>query len=86
MRVLEGHEELVRCIRFDNKRIVSGAYDGYVFEIFKRTAAAISRGKILSSSVCAGSCASIFCVMGVAGVIIAFGQVRTLRPRPRRMN
>lgn len=32
LRVLEGHEELVRCIRFDNKRIVSGAYDGYVFE------------------------------------------------------
>lgn len=30
MRVLEGHEELVRCIRFDNKRIVSGAYDGSV--------------------------------------------------------
>ena len=30
LRVLEGHEELVRCIRFDNKRIVSGAYDGYV--------------------------------------------------------
>ena len=57
-----------------------------MFEIFKRTAAAISRGKILSSSVCAGSCASIFCVMGVAGVITAFGQVRTLRPRPRRMN
>lgn len=28
LRVLEGHEELVRCIRFDNKRIVSGAYDG----------------------------------------------------------
>ena len=27
LRVLEGHEELVRCIRFDNKRIVSGAYD-----------------------------------------------------------
>lgn len=31
LRVLEGHEELVRCIRFDNKRIVSGAYDGFVF-------------------------------------------------------
>ena len=30
LRVLEGHEELVRCIRFDNKRIVSGAYDGLV--------------------------------------------------------
>ena len=30
LRVLEGHEELVRCIRFDNKRIVSGAYDGKV--------------------------------------------------------
>ena len=29
LRILEGHEELVRCIRFDNKRIVSGAYDGY---------------------------------------------------------
>lgn len=28
IRVLEGHEELVRCIRFDSKRIVSGAYDG----------------------------------------------------------
>lgn len=34
LRVLEGHEELVRCIRFDNKRIVSGAYDGYVFQSF----------------------------------------------------
>lgn len=31
LRVLEGHEELVRCIRFDGKRVVSGAYDGYVF-------------------------------------------------------
>ena len=30
LRVLDGHEELVRCIRFDNKRIVSGAYDGLV--------------------------------------------------------
>lgn len=30
LRVLEGHEELVRCIKFDNKRIVSGAYDGSV--------------------------------------------------------
>lgn len=32
LRVLEGHEELVRCIRFDNKRIVSGAYDGFVWK------------------------------------------------------
>jgi hypothetical protein len=31
--VLEGHEELVRCIRFDSKRIVSGAYDGYVNDV-----------------------------------------------------
>lgn len=30
LRVLEGHEELVRCIRFDTKRIVSGAYDGKI--------------------------------------------------------
>lgn len=30
LRVLEGHEELVRCIRFDDKRIVSGAYDGKI--------------------------------------------------------
>lgn len=28
--MLEGHEELVRCIRFDSKRIVSGAYDGKI--------------------------------------------------------
>ncbi len=28
LRLLEGHEELVRCIRFDDNRIVSGAYDG----------------------------------------------------------
>ena len=28
LRILEGHDELVRCIRFDSKRIVSGAYDG----------------------------------------------------------
>lgn len=34
LRVLEGHDELVRCIRFDNKRIVSGAYDGYVVIVF----------------------------------------------------
>ena len=33
LRVLEGHEELVRCIRFDNKRIVSVAYDGYVVPV-----------------------------------------------------
>ena len=30
IRTLDGHEELVRCIRFDNKRIVSGAYDGKI--------------------------------------------------------
>ncbi|CAF5055266.1 unnamed protein product, partial [Rotaria sp. Silwood1] len=30
LRVLEGHEELVRCIRFDSKRIISGAYDGKI--------------------------------------------------------
>lgn len=30
LRILEGHEELVRCIRFDSKRIVSGAYDGKI--------------------------------------------------------
>lgn len=30
LRTLEGHDELVRCIRFDNKRIVSGAYDGKI--------------------------------------------------------
>lgn len=34
LRILEGHEELVRCIRFDNKRIVSGAYDGSVNNVF----------------------------------------------------
>lgn len=45
LRVLEGHEELVRCIRFDNKRIVSGAYDGCVFQMFTCTALTISRGK-----------------------------------------
>lgn len=45
LRVLEGHEELVRCIRFDNKRIVSGAYDGYVFQIFRCTAITISTRK-----------------------------------------
>lgn len=28
--MLEGHDELVRCIRFDNKRIISGAYDGKI--------------------------------------------------------
>lgn len=49
LRVLEGHEELVRCIRFDNKRIVSGAYDGYVFQIFRCTITVIpmSRGKVV---------------------------------------
>ncbi len=30
LRILEGHDELVRCIRFDSKRIVSGAYDGRI--------------------------------------------------------
>ena len=30
LRILEGHDELVRCIRFDSKRIVSGAYDGKI--------------------------------------------------------
>lgn len=37
--MLEGHEELVRCIRFDNKRIVSGAYDGcaHFFGIIDRS-------------------------------------------------
>ena len=28
LRLLEGHDELVRCIRFDDRKIVSGAYDG----------------------------------------------------------
>jgi len=37
LRVLEGHEELVRCIRFDNKRIVSGAYDGCVTSYYQIT-------------------------------------------------
>lgn len=31
--MLEGHDELVRCIRFDSKRIVSGAYDGKIDQI-----------------------------------------------------
>ncbi|CAF5149931.1 unnamed protein product, partial [Rotaria magnacalcarata] len=30
LRILEGHEELVRCVRFDSKLIVSGAYDGKI--------------------------------------------------------
>ena len=34
LRLLEGHDELVRCIRFDDKRIVSGAYDGYAFYVY----------------------------------------------------
>ena len=34
LRLLEGHDELVRCIRFDDKRIVSGAYDGYVLCVY----------------------------------------------------
>merc|ERR1712020_427393 len=25
-----GHDELVRCIRFDDKRIISGSYDGII--------------------------------------------------------
>ena len=37
MRTLEGHEELVRCIRFDDKRIVSGAYDGKIIIFGKST-------------------------------------------------
>jgi len=35
LRILEGHDELVRCIRFDTKRIVSGAYDGKLSFYFK---------------------------------------------------
>lgn len=30
LRILKGHEDLVRCLRFDSKRIVSGAYDGKI--------------------------------------------------------
>ena len=30
LRVLEGHEDLVRCIRFDAKYLISGAYDGTI--------------------------------------------------------
>lgn len=30
IRILEGHDILVRCLRFDSKRIVSGAYDGTI--------------------------------------------------------
>jgi WD40 repeat protein len=35
LRILEGHDELVRCIRFDSKRIVSGAYDGKQKETYR---------------------------------------------------
>lgn len=59
LRVLEGHEELVRCIRFDNKRIVSGAYDGYVFTGFRCTVyKSLKKDRtccMLSSPVCARS-------------------------------
>lgn len=34
LRTLEGHEELVRCLRFDDRYIISGAYDGYVLVLF----------------------------------------------------
>lgn len=30
LRVLEGHVQLVRCLRFDKRYIVSGAYDGRI--------------------------------------------------------
>lgn len=30
IRELKGHSNLVRCLRFDKKRIVSGAYDGKI--------------------------------------------------------
>ena len=36
LRILEGHDELVRCIRFDTKRIVSGAYDGMINTNFSK--------------------------------------------------
>lgn len=49
MRVLEGHEELVRCIRFDSKRIVSGAYDGKI-KVWDLVAALDPRAQ--SSSLC----------------------------------
>lgn len=49
LRVLEGHEELVRCIRFDTKRIVSGAYDGKI-KVWDLVAALDPRAP--SSSLC----------------------------------
>lgn len=30
IRVLRGHTSLVRCLRFDSKRIVSGDYNGTI--------------------------------------------------------
>lgn len=63
LRVLEGHEELVRCIRFDNKRIVSGAYDGCVSHAFKRTAVTASGGTrrccMSSSRECQAPCQAL---------------------------
>ena len=49
LRVLEGHDELVRCIRFDSKRIVSGAYDGKI-KIWDHPAALDPRAQ--ASSLC----------------------------------
>lgn len=52
MRVLEGHEELVRCIRFDNKRIVSGAYDGSVTHTHTQRQNVVSNAVLTLISLC----------------------------------
>lgn len=63
LRVLEGHEELVRCIRFDNKRIVSGAYDGWVFHIAMLCRGCVRRERAdPHAAVCAGPGLGRFCV------------------------
>lgn len=81
LRVLEGHEELVRCIRFDNKRIVSGAYDGWVLPM-ACSAVAASEGEACPRAVCAGPGRAGSVCWWVAGVTAPLVSEATQAPKP----
>lgn len=81
LRVLEGHEELVRCIRFDDKRIVSGAYDGYV--VFLRLPRTRFKCSVMRRAVMCNMCRLERFVFGIWKplLILALRQARCVSAR-----
>lgn len=83
LRVLEGHEELVRCIRFDNKRIVSGAYDGWVLHIAMLCCACVGgKGLPSRSCVCRSRAGQVLCTGGGRCYYTTWSGEATQAPKP----